>query len=131
MRYLIVLLALMITAAVADTNLAGSYSGDWKSNGGGGNGSFKLSLESASNGAWKCDVTFTFGGADVKTSMCAAKVTQSKLEASYDFDLMGNTLRSKISGELKGTAIDGTYQTTSVDGGTPVDDGVWNATRSK
>jgi hypothetical protein len=131
MRYVVLLLALLMTATAAESDLTGKFAGDWKSNGGGGNGSFTLTLEPGAGGAWKCDVMFTFGGADVKTKIVEVKVDQSKLEAAYDFDLMGNTLRSRIKGELKAGKIEGTYQTTSPDGGTPVDDGVWNAAKAK
>jgi hypothetical protein len=63
--------------------------------------------------------------------MRQVKVEQSKLEAAYDFDLLGNTLRSRITGEWNGKALDGKYQTTAADGGTAVDDGVWSAARVK
>jgi hypothetical protein len=131
MRYIIVLFAILMIASGADSDVAGRYAGEWKSNNGSGNGAFRLSLEKAAGGAWKMDVVFTYAGVEVKTIQHEVKVDQSKLEASYDFDLMGTTLRSKISGELKGAAFDGRYQTTSVDGGAAVDDGVWNAARAK
>ena len=122
----IVLALLMVTAGAAD--IAGRYSGEWKSNGGNGDGAFRMGLESAAGGAWKLEVVFTLGGADVKTTVRECKVDGPKLDAAYDFDLAGNQLRSHIKGELKGDAIQGTYQTTSADGG-QVDEGVWNASR--
>ena len=64
-------------------------------------------------------------------SVCQVKVEQSKLEASYDFDLLGTTLRSRITGEWNGKAFDGRYQTTGGEGGEAVDEGVWNAARVK
>jgi hypothetical protein len=63
--------------------------------------------------------------------MREVKVEQSKLEVAYDFDLLGNTLRSRITGEWNGKAFDGKYQTTAVEGGAAVDDGMWNAARAK
>ena len=131
MRYITMLFVLLMIATAAGRDLAGHYAGEWKSNGSGGNGSFRLSLEAAPDVAWKCDVVFTFAGDDVKTIMRQIKVDQSKLDASYDFELMGNTLRSKITGELKGAAFDGRYQTTTVDGATAVDEGTWSAARAK
>jgi hypothetical protein len=129
MRYLTILFVFLLIASAADRDLAGRYAGEWKSSGSGGNGSFRLSLEPAPDGTWKCEVTFTFAGDDVKTIMREVKVEQSKLDVSYDFDLMGNTLRSRITGEWNGKAFDGKYQTTG--GGAAVDDGVWNAARAK
>jgi hypothetical protein len=131
MRYLTILFLLLVIASGADKDLAGRYAGQWKSSNGSGNGDFRLNLEAGSDGAWKLDVVFTYAGQEVKTLPHAVKVEQSKLEASYDFDLAGNPLRSKITGEIKGTAFEGKYQTTTTDGSTPVDDGTWSAARAK
>jgi len=129
LKVIIILFGLLMVSSAADI-AAGQYSGDWKSTGGGGNGSFKMSLEPGAGGTWKMDVVFSFGGTDVKTTMRTVKVEGSKIDASYDFDLMGNALTSHIKGELKGATIEGTYQTTAADG-SAADEGVWNASRGK
>jgi hypothetical protein len=126
LKFALVCVVVLMTATAAD--VAGRYAGEWKSNGGGGNGAFRMSLDPGSGGACKLEVTFAFSGSDVKTSVRECKLSGSKVDATYDFDLMGNQLRSHILGELNGDAIQGTYQTTSTDGG-QVDDGVWNASR--
>ncbi len=132
MRYAAaVFLAVLFVARAAAPDLAGRYSGDWKSNGSGGNGSFRMNLEHGDGGAWKGDVTFTFGGAEVKTVTREVKVADSRVEISYDFDLIGNELRSRVTGEWNGKGFEGKYQTTSVDGSTPVDEGVWSAAPAK
>jgi hypothetical protein len=116
-------------AYAADRDLAGSYSGEWKSGNSDSGGTFRLALETASAGAWKCDVTFTYSGQEIKTAMRQAKVDQGKLDATYDFELQGVTLRSHITGAWNGKAFDGRYETTVADGGNPVDNGTWNAAR--
>ena len=108
----------------ADVGLAGRYAGDWKSNGAGGGGTFSMKLESASD-VWKCEVSFTIGGADVKTTIRTCKVDQSKLEAVYGFELQGNALQSKITGQWNGKTFEGHYETTA--GSDAVDDGTWTA----
>ena len=130
MRYLSILLLLCLIAANA-ADLAGRFAGDWKSSGGGNSGSFRMNLAHG-GGAWKLEVTFTIGGdSEVKTTVRELKVDGDKLEAAYDFDLAGNILRSHITGQLSGDKFDGKYRTTTVDGGTPVDDGSWSAVRGK
>jgi hypothetical protein len=129
-RTIAILLAFFMMASAADSVLAGRYAGEWKSGGGGG-GNFRISLEPGADGAWKCEITFTYAGADVKTAVRDVKVDQSKLEAAYDFDLMGATLRSRIIGELKGSVFEGRYKTTAPEGGDAVDEGTWSATRAK
>lgn len=86
--------------------MTGRYAGDWKSNGAGGGGTFSMKLESASDG-WKCEVSFTFGGADVKTTIRSCKVDQSKLKCVYDFELQGNALESKMTGQWNGNPASG------------------------
>jgi hypothetical protein len=130
-RTITILLACLMMASAADSGLAGRYAGEWKSGGGSGGGNFRISLEPGADGAWKCEITFTYAGADVKTGMREVKVDQSKLEAAYDFDLMGNSLRSRITGELQGNVFDGRYKTTSGEGGDAVDEGTWSATRAR
>ncbi|MGA2594463.1 MAG: hypothetical protein ABSH32_31580 [Bryobacteraceae bacterium] len=124
-RLTVLILFPLLMLFAADAGLAGRYAGEWKSNGAGGGGSFRMSLEAQSGGAWKCEFGFTFSGEEVKTTMHACKVEQSKLEATYDFDLQGNALRSKITGKWDGKAFAGQYETTAGDGGDAVDDGTW------
>ena len=107
-----------------DAGLAGRYAGDWKSNSAGGGGTFSMKLESASDG-WKCAVSFTVGGGDVKTTIRSCKIYQSKLEAVYDFELQGNALESKITGQWNGKTFEGRYEVTA--GSDAVDDGTWTA----
>ena len=131
MRYLtLLLLTSLLCVRAADSDLAGRFSGDWKSAGAGSGGTFRMNLES-SGGAWKCEVNFNFGDQEVKTRNCGAKVAQGKLEAAYDFDLLGNTLRSKITGTWNGKAFEGQYHTTAVEGGSAVDEGTWSAARAR
>jgi hypothetical protein len=125
-RLALVILFPLLCLLAADGDLAGRYTGDWKSNGAGGGGTFGMKLESASDG-WKCEVSFTFGGADVKTTVRSCKVDQSKLEAVYDFELQGNALQSKITGQWNGKTFEGRYETTA--GSDGVDDGTWTAAR--
>lgn len=108
----------------ADADLAGRYAGAWKSNGSGGGGALHIKLEPSSEG-WKCEVNFNFAGADVKTTMRTCKVDQSKLDAAYDFELEGNAVQSKITGQWNGKTFEGSYE--SVAGSQSVDDGTWTA----
>jgi hypothetical protein len=128
MRYITILFVLLTIASAADRDLSGRYAGEWKSNGPGGSGSLRMSLEPAPNGAWKCEIVFTFGGEEIKTTIRQVKVEQSKMEVAYDFQLDGNELRSRITGEWNGKAFDGRYHTTEEDG-TTLDEGVWKAGR--
>ena len=130
MRFLTLLLLTLLCASAADSDLAGQFTGEWKSNGSGTGGTFRMNL-AAAGGAWKCEVSFTFADAEIKTKNCAAKVEQGKLEASYEYDVAGNVLRSKIVGQWSEGKFAGQYHATTVDGGAAVDEGTWTAARAK
>jgi len=130
-RLSLVAFALLVAALAADRDLAGKHAGEWKSSGSGNGGDIKFTLEPGANGEWKCELTFGLGGESVKTTMRSAKVQDSKIDLTYDFDALGATLRSHVTGEWKGDGFRGEYQTTSVGDGSPVDAGTWTASRAK
>jgi predicted esterase len=113
-------------AGAGSGNVAGHYSGQFQ---GSSSGNFTLKLEPAAGGAWKCEVTFTLAGENVKTTMRQCQADASKIEAAYDFDAQGFTLRSHITGQWTPKGVDGTYKTSTTDGSADVDQGVWNAAR--
>jgi hypothetical protein len=121
------LLLLLCTAVAADPDIAGKYTGEWKSSGSGSGGAFRMSLDPAAGGTWKFEVTFTLSGEEVKTTIREIKVDGAKLDAAYDFDLQGTALRSHITGDWSAKGFEGKYQTTSVDGSAQIDAGTWAA----
>ena len=113
-------------ASSGGNSVAGHYSGQYH---GGSSGTFIIKLEPASGGAWKCDVTFTVSGEPVKTTMRQCQADLSKIEAAYDFDVQGFSLRSHITGQWNAKGVEGNYKTTTTDGSADVDQGVWSASR--
>ena len=67
-RLAVSLVILLSTAIAADRGLAGKYVGDWKSNSSDG-GALRFTLDGPHAEIWKCDLTFTLSGAEVKTTM--------------------------------------------------------------
>jgi hypothetical protein len=127
----IVLLTLGMVPEARTADLAGRYGGDWASSANGVNGAFHLSLARAGADKWNLEVTFTMAGAEVKTTTRSIKVEGVKIQATYDFDLGGNLLRSSIEGHLMDGKLEGTYKTTTVADGSPVDEGTWKAAPAK
>ena len=107
--------------------LAGRYSGTW-SGSSGASGDFHISLTPAENGEWTSDVTFSFGGTDVKTKVTSVKVDGTKVTVVYQFDLQDTKLESTVKGQLNGTNLEGAYSTKVVADGSAVDEGTWKAT---
>jgi hypothetical protein len=116
-------LALVLIAAGIAGTYKGSYSGS-----AGASGDIRVSLKQADNGAWKSEVTFSFGSEDIKTKVTSVTVDGSKVKIVYEFDLDGNGLESTLTGELNGTTLAGSYHTKATADGSAVDEGTWKAT---
>jgi len=129
MQRLMMLAVLTALAGVcADRDLAGSYTGEWKSASGAG-GVYRMTLAGA-DGKWTCDASFVYEGSEVKTRLHEILLKDSKIDVSYDFEIQGAGLRTRMRGEWNGDAFLGKYET-SVIGGDGVDSGTWSAARVK
>ena len=93
-------------------------------------GAYHMALAVDADGKWTCDAGFMYEGADVKTQTHELALKDSKIDVSYDFDLQGAGLRTRMTGEWNGTAFAGKYET-AVIGGDGVDSGTWSAARAK
>lgn len=121
-------LLLSCSSAFAYAGLAGRYSGTWT--GAQSSGAIKVALSQGEKGAWKADVSFTLGDQDVKCDVVSVKVEGEKVVLVYDFSVSGFEAQSTITGQLKGTTLEGTYSTKGADG-SHVDDGTWKASLAK
>ena len=132
MRYLhLLLLFSVLLVRAADTDVAGRYTGEWKSDSSGNNGAVHMSLAPAPDGAWKCEISFTLSGEEVKAKVQSFKLENAQLEVAYDFEVQGVTARSRLTGKWDGKAFAGRYQTTVADSGDGIDAGTWSAARAK
>jgi hypothetical protein len=125
MRPLILCFALVSVLFAA--GVAGKYKGTY-SGSAGASGDIVVTLKQADDGAWKSEVSFTFGGQDIKTKVTSVSVDGSKVKIVYEFDLDGNGLESTIKGELKGTTLAGDYHTKATADDSAVDEGTWTGT---
>ncbi len=131
MRHLCFFLLSILLLRAADTGMAGPYAGEWKSDSSGNSGAVHMTLTAAPGGTWKCDISFTLAGQEVKSKVQSFKLENSQLEVAYDFEIQGVIARSKLTGKWDGKAFAGRYQTTVVDTGDQVDAGMWSASLSK
>src|ERR1700730_8621966 len=122
-----VMLCLVASFILLAAGLGGTYKGSY-SGSAGASGDFVVSLTQADSGEWKSEVTFTLGGADVKTKITSLTVDGAKVKIVYEFDLQGTALESTVTGELSGATLAGDYHTKVVADGSAVDEGTWKAT---
>jgi hypothetical protein len=125
------LLSSLLLVRAADNDMAGIYAGVWKSDSSGNNGSVHMTLTAVPDQSWKCEISFTLAGEDIKTKVQSFKLENSQLDVAYDFEVQGITARSRLNGKWDGKAFSGRYQTTVVDTGDGVDAGTWKVERSK
>ena len=126
---LLLLSSLFVSSlAFAYAGLAGKYTGTWT--GAQSSGAIKVALTQGEKGAWSADVSFTLGDQDVKCNIVSVKVDGEKVVLVYGFSVSGFEAESTITGQLKGTTLEGTYSTKGADG-SHVDDGTWKASLTK
>jgi hypothetical protein len=97
----------VLSGYCADRDLAGRYTGEWKSNSSGNGGALHMTPAPAPDGTWKCEAGFTLDGAKITTATHEIKVQDSKLDVSYDFEVQGARLRSRMTGEWDGSGLFG------------------------
>ena len=99
----------------------GSYSGTWSSGSSGSSG--KLTLVFGEKGLSAS--SFTIQGQEVKTKPISSKANGDLVEFTFEYDIDGNLLRSRMEGTIDGHSLKGKYQSSPAGGGSPVDEGTW------
>ena len=88
-----------------------------------------MTVTRGADGKPRCEVSFGFGDAVVKTKVTYLAIDGAKVHVKYEFDLQGNKLESTVTGELTGDTLSGKYSTKVVADGAAVDEGEWKAKR--
>lgn len=130
MRKLNILLACFVIplVAIAMGSPAGKYTGTWV--GLQSDGAINIALAQSAQGEWTADVSFTFGGQEVKCKTVRIKVDGDKLDLAYEFNIGGLQATSTVAGKFEGEKLDGKYSTKSAEGA-DVDQGTFKTTLSK
>jgi len=111
--------------AAAAASFAGEFAGDWLGENGTG-GTLKLTFKTGKEAAWTMEAMFTFEGANVPTVTKTIEIDGSKLTTVFAWDVQGTAASSKLTGELKGDQLEGTYESTTTEGAAK---GKWKVTR--
>lgn len=121
------MMATIVFLAMASTLFAispGKYAGKWQG-ASGASGEFRLTLTQAEEGKWTAEVSFAFGGQDVKCKVKSVRVEGEQVGVVYSFDLQGFELESTIEGKAAGNRLEGSYKTRALADGSTVDEGAW------
>jgi uncharacterized protein involved in outer membrane biogenesis len=114
-------------AAVAEKSpLAGQFTGKWKSSSE-RSGELRVKLTQDAAATWSAEASFSYDQKQVPMKMKTVRVDGAKVEMAFDWDVDGTAAQSKLSGELTGDTLKGTYETSGAAGNTS---GTWSVTRS-
>ena len=102
-------------SAAAKSALAGQYVGKWKG-ADDASGELRIMLKRDDAGAWVAESSFTFEGTQVPTKMKSIEVDGAKVRLVFAWDMQGTEGQSKLTGELTGDTMQGTYATSGAAG---------------
>lgn len=111
--------------AAAPVSFAGEFAGDWLGENGTG-GTLKLTFKSGKAAAWTMEAMFTYEGTNVPTTTKSVEIDGGKLTTVFAWDVQGTAASSKLTGELKGDQLEGTYESTTTEGAAK---GKWKVAR--
>ena len=111
--------------AAPKANFAGEFAGEWRGQDQ-STGAMRLKIVPGKDSAWTGSVVFTYGTADVPTTIKSVRVDGNKVEAVFAWEVEGTAASTKLVGELKGDQLEGTYDSTTAEGAAA---GKWKATR--
>ena len=111
--------------AAAKSSVVGQYKGEWKGPADAG-GELRIKLKQEGT-TWAAEALFTFERADVPTKMKSVEIEGTKVVLVFDWEIQGTPGQSRISGELNGDTLQGTFETKSPEGASK---GTWKVTRS-
>jgi hypothetical protein len=103
---------------------AGDYTGNWKGDAEGA-GALKIRLKKEES-RWVAESTFTFEGAEIQTKLKAVEVEGAKVQLVFEWNIQGAPGQSRLTGEMTGDGLKGTYETTGEAGNST---GTWTVSR--
>lgn len=104
----------------------GEYKGTWKGRDD-SSGDLKIKFTTGADAKLTAEAVFTFEGTAVPTRTKTLKVEGSRVELAFAWDVQGVSATSKLTGEIKGDRLEGTYESSTAEGAAT---GSWSVTRA-
>ncbi|MEY4688247.1 MAG: hypothetical protein RIR76_2270 [Verrucomicrobiota bacterium] len=104
----------------------GEYKGSWKGRDD-SSGDLKIKFATGADAKLTAEAVFTFEGTPVPTRTKTLKIEGSRVELAFSWDVQGVSATSKLTGEIKGDRLEGTYESTTAEGPAT---GSWSVTRA-
>ena len=104
----------------------GEYKGSWKGRDD-SSGDLKIKFATGADAKLTAEAVFTFEGTPVPTRTKTLKIEGSRVELAFSWDVQGVSATSKLTGEIKGDRLEGTYESSTAEGAAT---GSWSVTRA-
>ena len=104
----------------------GEYKGTWKGRDD-SSGDLKIKFTTGADAKLTAEAVFTFEGTAVPTRTKTLKVEGSRVELAFAWDVQGVSATSRLTGEIKGDRLEGTYESSTAEGAAT---GSWSVTRA-
>ncbi len=104
----------------------GEYKGSWKGRDD-SSGDLKIKFATGADAKLTAEAVFTFEGTPVPTRTKTLKIEGSRVELAFSWDVQGVSATSKLTGEINGDRLEGTYESTTAEGPAT---GSWSVTRA-
>ena len=104
----------------------GEYKGSWKGRDD-SSGDLKIKFATGADAKLTAEAVFTFEGTAVPTRTKTLKVEGNRVELAFAWDVQGVSATSKLTGEIKGDRLEGTYESSTAEGAAT---GSWSVTRA-
>ena len=105
---------------------SGEYKGTWKGRDE-SSGDLRIKFATDADAKLTAEAVFTFEGTAVPTRTKTLKVEGSRVELAFAWDVQGVSATSKLTGEIKGDRLEGTYESSTAEGAAT---GSWSVTRA-
>lgn len=90
-------------------------------------GDLRLTFRREGETRWSAEATFTFEGREYPTRTKSLRIDGPNLELVFEWSAEGHPAQSRVTGQLEGDKLEGTYETS---GGAGETRGRWHATRT-
>jgi hypothetical protein len=103
------------SAAAAPQKLTGEFKGTWKGRDD-SNGDLKLKFATGADAKLAVEATFTFEGTAIPTRTKSLTLVDNRIELAFSWEVQGVSATSKLTGEIKGDKLEGTYESSTAEG---------------
>ena len=125
--FLTLIVALPVAALQDDQKYAGTWSGTFKSESGGG-GTLSYTFKKDDKGAWQGSIKYTNDNGEQSAVLKELTIANGHFKAKMDPP--DGQVQVMLDGDFKGNQLDGTFVVTPKDSSDPVEKGTWTTTKS-